>query len=157
MSEPDPPLALASTDDFAVRLGRSLVAGAETERAQAALDDTSAFIASKVIFTDPVPAAVKAVACSVALRLFRNPDELKSETIGTYSWQASDGTAAGLFLTDAENAVIQRYENAASGNSGLWTQETRRDPLWMHPGEQTWGVDEYGGDPILLSNFRDFG
>lgn len=137
-------MAYADLDDFIVRLGRSLDTTAEQDRAQAALDDAAALIASVTTVPDPVPSGVLAIACSVALRLFGNPDQLTSETIGTYTWRV-DGT--GLFLTPYEERAVRRLSSSTTP-SGLWTQGLTRDGADVY----VWGYDQFGGDPILLAD-----
>lgn len=139
-------MAYATTEDLATRLGRSLTAGAETDRAQAALDDASALVDTVATIPDPAPAGVKAVVCSVALRLFGNPDQLTSETIGNYTWRV-DG--AGLFLTSYEENALQRLSGSTTP-TGLWTLGTTRTDC--PDGDGIFGYDQYGGDGILLSD-----
>lgn len=137
-------MAYADLDDFTARLGRSLNAGAETARAQAALDDASALIDTLITVPDPAPDGVSAITCSIALRVFGNPDQLTSETIGTYSWRV-DG--AGLFLTAYEENALRRMSSTTT-TSGLWTQGVTRDGTDSY----IWGYDQFGGDPILLAS-----
>lgn len=140
---PDSGVDLATIEDFTVRLGRSLSGTEELDRARAVIADASAFVATGRTFTAPVPRAVVGVVCSVALRVFRNPEELTSETIGNYSWRADGG--AGLYLTSSEEQILER--SSTSGARGIWTQTLTRD------GDEdlVFGYDQYGGDPILLA------
>jgi hypothetical protein len=151
MTDTQPPTVLATIDDFAARLGRPLAAGADTERAQAALDDAASLIGTRGTFTQPVPAAVMAVCCSAALRRFNNPAEWTSERVGEWSGSRDDAASIGLYLTPYEEGVIQRYSGATQ--RGLWTLGTTRcDPI-----DPVYGYDGLGGDPILLADNPDLG
>ena len=136
-------MAYADLADFTARLGRSLTAGAETDRAQAALDDASALIDTVATVPDPVPSGVLSITCSVALRLFGNPSQFTSETIDDYTWRV-DG--AGLFLTPYEENALRRLSSDTT-SSGLWTQSLTRDGDDVY----VFGYDQYSGDPILLA------
>lgn len=145
-------MALASLEAFTARLGRSLVDGPETDRAEAALDDASAYIETFGAIpggaadpTGTVPPAIVAVACVVALRLFNNPEGLTSETVGSYTWRV-DG--AGLYLTEAEKATIAKATTDTS-KTGLWSLSVTRG----QPANFVYGLDQYGGDPILLADY----
>lgn len=139
-------MAYADILDFRARLGRFLTTS-EEDRAQAALDDASALIDSVAAIPNPPPSGIVAITCSVALRIYGNPDQLTSETIGSYTWRV-DG--AGLFLTPYEERAVKRL-SSDTAPSGLWTQSTTRDGDDLY----VFGYDQYGGDPILLAAYAD--
>lgn len=123
--------ALVSLEDFALRLGG--IDASDTERAQAALDDASALIRAEAGTEDwvdaedaleEVPDAIVAITVAVAIRAFRNPDGVRSETIGNYSVAYTDSSTA-VFLTEGEKRVIRRIVGRGGINSvlleGEWT------------------------------------
>lgn len=105
------------------------LAGADLARAQAVLDDTSALIrvvvgdvaAGWVTDDDPpalngdVPDIVVTVCLAVAERAFRNPDGVRSESLGSYAVTYSGSNLAGVFLTANEKALLR----AAGGTSSV--------------------------------------
>ena len=84
----------------------------ETNRAQAILDDVSAFVLDLVDNTtaeaweEEPPAAVIAVVCAAAGRALVNPYQHASVTEGSYTWRADN--TSGVWLTDDEKTTIRR-------------------------------------------------
>jgi hypothetical protein len=60
---------------------------------------------------ETVPADVKAVGLAVAARNYQNPNGVRSETIGAYSYTnaGTDDDVAGAGLLASERAVLNRY------------------------------------------------
>lgn len=59
-----------------------------------------------------IPADVAMVCMQAALRALRNPEGDTGETIGQYSHQTAPDHAAGIVLTDAEQAALSAYDPA---------------------------------------------
>lgn len=138
--------ALVSLDDFALRVGG--VAAADEERAQACLDDASALIRTETQTTwvdddgaleESIPDAVVTITYAVAIRAFRNPEGVRSESIGDYSVSYADGSTA-VFLTEGERRMIRR----AAGRGGLGSIEL--ESPWQ-PSAATVPID-IGGDEM---------
>jgi len=151
-----PAAALAEVTDLEDRLGREITTDSERARAEAALDDASALVREEGRpdwTSQTVPQAVVAVVLTAALRVMRNPEGFASEQIGAYSYQRAYGEALGVYLSDAEKAIVRRYRNTRS--AGLWTQPTTRGEEW----DETLWATTYptGYDPFPLDNARDFG
>jgi hypothetical protein len=117
--------SLAPVSALEVRLGvaSGSLLGADRARAQACLDDVSALVreAAGLTWTDAfgdlveeVPGSVVAVVCQAALRGYRNPDGLASESIGSgaYAYSYGSEAQAGIYLTDDE---IRAVKKAAAG------------------------------------------
>lgn len=102
--------ALADIDGIKARLGVTTI---DETRAQALLDDASAIIrdeAGKDWVTDgdlseDLPPIVVTICYAVAIRAFRNPEGLRSETVGG---EARAYFSSDVFLTDAEAATIRK-------------------------------------------------
>lgn len=62
------------------------------------------------------------VQVAMVLRVLKNPDGLKSETLGAYSLTREDGQPDGLFVTDEELDLLRD----TTTSRGLWTQPTTR-------------------------------
>lgn len=138
--------ALAEIDDLEARLGRSLT-GDETGRAQAALADASALARAEGRqdwYTAEAgltaPDAVVTVVLSAARRAFENPQGYSSETVGPFTVRR-DSEALGVYLTEAEKAIVRRYR---ATSPGLWTQRTtREDP--NNEGNETVFLEDSNG------------
>jgi hypothetical protein len=129
---------LASTDALGVRLGVTL-AGTDLARAGAVLDDASALIRwiatnaaeadtpgaagwltdddPPVLDTANLPDIVVTVCLSVAERAWRNPDGLRSESLGSYAVTYAGSDLAGVFLTANERALIRGAVGSSSVGS----------------------------------------
>lgn len=103
---------------------RPLAAGAETDRAWALLDDAYDEIVTRV---PSVPARLAAgellaslvvrVQCAMAQRVLANPDGLRSETIGGYSYTRDNAVSAGsLYLDPSELALLLPQPTIAAGD-----------------------------------------
>jgi hypothetical protein len=146
---------LASVTDLERRLGKEF-GDAELSRVEAVLDDASALIRDEAgrTWIDPitgliagVPASIRAVVLRVAERATRNPDALKSESGGDYSYQYAD-TEGGVYLTDRERQIIRR----ALGRTGLWTQPVERGDILD---STLWCEDNYGCELFPLTQEGD--
>jgi hypothetical protein len=113
--------ALVSLEDFALRVGG--IDAADEDRAQAALDDASALVRADACGEDwvddndeleEVPGVITAIVIAVAVRAWRNPDGVRSETIGNYSVAYGD-TSTAVFITEGERRLIRR----AAGCTGI--------------------------------------
>lgn len=124
MTTPQGPPALADTGALGIRLGRSLKAGSETQRAEAILEDVSALARSegKNWPADNIPPDVRAVVLAAALRVFKNPNMYTSSSAGPFTNRIHDSAFATGTFTSAELAILVR----SRGKSGLWTQATTR-------------------------------
>ena len=105
--------------DLAVRAQVTIEPGSPAEaRALAVLTDT-ANVADALAgpFPDPVPTVVEAVVYEAAKRTFLNPDGMRSENLGSYSYtREADRSGLGAF-TDHEVRILRR----AAGTGGLGT------------------------------------
>ena len=117
--------SLAPVSALEIRLGLATggLSGADRARAQACLDDVSALVrdAAGTTWTDAfgdlleeIPGAVVAVVCQAALRGYRNPDGLASESIGSgaYAYSYGQDAQAGIYLTEDEVSAVKK---AAAG------------------------------------------
>ncbi|WP_433507996.1 Gp19/Gp15/Gp42 family protein [Pseudonocardia halophobica] len=120
---------LIDVSDVETRLGRELDPH-EQARAESLIDDVSAMVRTiaRTEWIDPfkasttaVPAAVRAVIANRVANNIHNPDGLKSETAGVYTYQRA-AVNTGALLTSAEENIIRR----AAGHSPAWTQPTTR-------------------------------
>ena len=104
--------ALATVADVEARW-RSLSASEETV-ATALLDDASAIVRSRVsdvddriADSDVYEALVVGIVAGMVLRVIRNPEGKRSETIDDYSYTRDDATKSGLlYLSDEEAALL---------------------------------------------------
>lgn len=125
-----------TVDDLAAWTGQAIESG--NARAAAVLSAASALArgyAGLAWDDDSVPEEVHAVVVQVAARVWMNPTGAVSWTKGPFSERYSDEAANGLFLTDSESVILNRYR---SSTSGLWTQpitsgalETPLDELFL--------------------------
>ena len=65
------------------------------------------------------PADVCALATSVAARLIGNPDGLKSETIGAYSYSLNSVPGGGAVLLPDDKLILDRYRMARAQTVSL--------------------------------------
>jgi hypothetical protein len=123
-------LPLATIADLEVRLGEPIgsLEGTDLARAQAALSDASTLVRLEcgASWADPteVPEGVWLVTVGVALRVYRNPSGLRSETVGDYSWSTDP---AGTLTAD-ERALLKAAMASAGGagvSSGALSLRTR--------------------------------
>lgn len=125
--------ALAALNELEARLGldADTLSGAELARAQATLDDASALVREETRqdWVDPdhptlitAPAPLIRVVLGLALRVYRNPEALISESVGPFS-RTVKAAEVGVYLTPAELAIVRRYRKETVG---LWTQSTTR-------------------------------
>jgi hypothetical protein len=108
-------MAYATVEDVAVRMGvppESL----NQDQVQAVLDDTSALVTAftGVDFSvdpyPPVPQSIVWATCSRTIRVLNNPDGLRQETIGNYSYSlGTDSEALNGGWTDAEVAILNSF------------------------------------------------
>lgn len=120
-----PPLAPVS--DLAAWVGQTIESG--DPRAEAVLSAASALVRSYAgqTWTDEadaledVPDVVAAVAVQVAARVWLNPNGAVSVTLDDGALRWAEATAAGLYLTDADKAVLGAYQEHDTESFGLGT------------------------------------
>lgn len=106
--------ALATPQDLADRLGRDLDT-VETRKAPPLLDDATAIILDRFpqYATAPTDAS-KAVCCAMVLRVLRNPDGKRSESIDDYSYTIDSALSAGeLYMTAKEIDTLRPIRTSA--------------------------------------------
>ena len=142
--------ALATTDDLEARG----VDTSDAARAQAALDDASAFIrdvASPEDWLDgdgnleTVPDIIVAICCRAVQRSLDNPQAVQAEGIGSYNVTFAN-TSPDVYLTRAERASIRRAVGKVS--LGAVTIESPYAP--RHDLSDICVDVEGGGDPIPM-------
>jgi hypothetical protein len=119
---------LAPLEALEVWLGAPLC-GSDVARAEAVLAAVSSLVRSVAGVTwdgVPVPDEIHTVTLEVAARVYRNPTSASqlSQTTGPFTESRSFTTAAGLYLTPQEKAIVARYRTS---NRGLWSLRTSRD------------------------------
>jgi hypothetical protein len=77
-------------------------------------------------WADSVPDDVAAIVVQVAARVWRNPSGAVSRTAGPFSESYASDAVLGLFLTESEQSVLNRFRVVASGLGTVST--TREDP-----------------------------
>ncbi|TXS35722.1 hypothetical protein [Streptomyces sp. OR43] len=94
---------LATPADLADRLGRDLT-DVEDRQAPALLDDATSVIIDRFPRYATVSTAVsKKVCCAMVLRVLRNPNGLRQESIDDYSYTVDSSRSAGeIYLTETE-------------------------------------------------------
>lgn len=140
---------LASVADLQARLGVDLSDPADAARAGAALDDASAIVRRVTRHTwmtvdetsgDLVvdaPSEVVAITLRLAVTAFTNPDGIRQESIGSYSYSlagAGEALSAGWYLTPFEMRVLGAYR----------VGQTRTPLPPKEPGRWGWGWEESG-------------
>lgn len=125
---------LAPVSALEVRLGvdEDSLEGADLARAEAALSDVSSLVRQEAgkLWVDTegalsgVPDVVATVTVTAALRAYRNPDGLSSESIGgVYSYSLGAEAQAGIYLTDVEARAVRAAARGAGGG-GAYTVGT---------------------------------
>lgn len=146
--------ALASLSALEARLGVTL-AGADVERASAALDDASALIRAEGgtewvddegALTD-VPSLVEQVTLAVAYRAFRNPDAFTQTSLGDASVAYDRSGQSAVYLTRDERRAVRR----AAGTTAVGAIELASP--WAMPASHYPVAVTGGGDPIPLGPF----
>lgn len=126
--------ALATIGDLEVLLGYSITPGADSDQAQARLENASEIVrayAGVDWLNDAedapadVPGAIPGLVAGVVERATRNPSGIVQETAGPFGRSFGADAAQRLYLTAAEKAVIRR----AAGRSQLGSIATTRDSL----------------------------
>lgn len=120
-----PPLAPVS--DLAAWVGQTIPS--DDPRAGAVLSAASALVRSYAgkTWTDDadaladVPDVVASVAVQVAARVWANPSGAIAAAIDDGSLRWSEASASGLYLTDADKAVLGAYQEPAAESFGLGT------------------------------------
>ena len=73
---------------------------------------------------------VIAVECSMVLRVLRNPDGKRSESIDDYAWTRDGAVSAGaLYVSDEELSWL----SPISGATGAWSVMPYSDPVLVQP------------------------
>lgn len=111
---------LASESDLAAWVGQTIES--DDPRAGAVLSAASALVRSYAgqEWADEVPDVVTAVTVQVAARVWLNPNGAVSAAIDDGALRWSEASAAGLYLTEADKAVLGTYQEAGE-SSGLGT------------------------------------
>lgn len=127
-----PPLVPVSELEIAQELAPGALSGATLARAEQDLRRVSALIRAEAgrdwVDVDGVtitaPEDVLAVALEAALRVHKNPDGYSGESLDGYAYTRAQGAdvGVGVYLTDAEKAIVRR---AAQGRSGPLTGTVR--------------------------------
>ena len=94
--------SFATIDDLESRLGRSFTP-TETSQATAFLADAEDVIRARFHLVDPVPNVVRKVCCAMVLRVLRNPDGKRQESIDDYSYTIDSSRSTGqVYLPESE-------------------------------------------------------
>lgn len=141
--------AFATVAELEVRLGveAGSIVGEELSRAQALLIDVSTEVRAHAgtdwvsnTNTLTTPAIINTIVLRAAVRGFRNPDGVGTESLGglyTYSYASGEATA---YLNDGEIAQVQKAAadtGTASGLCSIATPSAYSDPSaatqgWWH-------------------------
>lgn len=151
----EPALATVSALEARLRVPVGTLTGPDLAKAQADLEDASNLVRAETgrtwLDSDNQPTApgpVVTVVLKAALRCYRNPEELASETEDGYTWRREPDSVTP-YLIEAEIQLLRRY---AVSSSKLYTLPTTRaaagDPYFLD--------DQFGGDPILVHD-PDYG
>lgn len=105
---------LATLADLADRLGRDLT-DAETRQATAWLHDATAIILDRFPRYATAPTQSSTSVCAaMVLRVLKNPDGKRSETIDDYSYTIDQARSAGeLYLTENELELLRTAVSTA--------------------------------------------
>lgn len=111
-------MAYATVTDVAVRLGVA-EADLNTAQVEAMLEDVSALVDAYTgldFTTQPeVPKGILWVVASRTIRALNNPDGVRQEQIGTYSYSlAADAQTFSGGWTEEERRILDSYGNTAS-------------------------------------------
>lgn len=111
----------------------------EAATATALLDDAWSIIRSRVPSIDARLAGssesvdeqlVIAIECAMVLRVLRNPDGKRQESIDDYSWTRDNAVSAGLlYLSDDELTML----SPAGASSASFTVRPGGTPGWAQP------------------------
>lgn len=143
----EPPLV--TSQDLAYRVGRQFD-DSELSHVEALIDDVSALVRLEAGATwidettglvTGLPASIRAVVLRVCERVITNPDNLRQESSGDYSYTYRD---ASMDLSRSDIKIIRR----AMGRTGLWTQPVERDG---DCGATLWCEDNYGCELFPLT------
>lgn len=107
-------VALATPEDLVARLGRDLT-DVEERQAPALLGDATAVILDRFpqYAAAPTDTSTK-VCCAMVLRVLRNPNGLRQESIDDYSYTVDSSRSAGeIYLTDGEAAELRPPRHSA--------------------------------------------
>lgn len=138
--------AFASIDDLATRMTLE-----DEPRAQAALDDASALIREATdpvtwvtddALDDDIPDIVHTICLDIAQDRYSNPEGLRQESIGNYSYRIPDKTTGGRELSAIQRAQVRRA--AKLSQAGTITLES---PYEM-PGNARYLEVDPAGEPI---------
>lgn len=102
---------IADPSDLAVVLG---VASVDEDRA-AVLIELAQGLAETVI--SPLPYAARGVVLGIAARVYSNPQNVQSQTVGPYTAQFGTGASGGLYLSRQDRATLNRI----AGRGGAFT------------------------------------
>jgi hypothetical protein len=79
----------------------------------------------------------------------RNPEGFSAESDGDYSYQRTQVQSGGVYLTDADKAIIRK----ACGRTGLWTQPLERGDQYLRT---IWFEDSFGCELFPVDVVRDY-
>lgn len=129
--------AYATVEDYQTRAAVTLT-GARLEQVQAYLADASALIKRHIpAGYEPDPEMLKALTVTVVRRVIANPGGYRQRTIGQYS--ETLGENGGLYLTDAERAMLQPETLDDPDADAAYSVLLRDDGL------PAWRPDPYAG------------
>lgn len=120
-----PPVA-----DLSAWVGQTIAS--DDSRAAAVLSAASNLVqgyTGKDWSAEDAPADVADVVIQVAARVWRNPSGAIHWTKGPFSERYTEDASNGLYLTDAEMSVLNRFRTSASG---LGTLSTTRGEAGAH-------------------------
>jgi hypothetical protein len=148
---------LATVHDVELRLGRTLV-DPELSRVVGLLEDASELVCleANTEWRDPddeswlpIPRGIRGVVLRVVDRVARNPEGFSAESDGDYSYQRTQVQSGGVYLTDADKAIIRK----ACGRTGLWTQPLERGDQYLRT---IWFEDSFGCELFPVDVVRDY-
>lgn len=111
-------MAYSSAEAVALRMGVDL-ASLNSTQINALLADVSALVDAYTGLDfstqETIPTAIEWVVTNRTIRMLRNPDGIRQETIGTYSYTlAADSAVIAGGWTEEERSVLDSYGNIGS-------------------------------------------
>jgi len=106
-------VALATLTDLADRMGRDLTSS-EARQATAWLDDATALILKRFPQYSTPTDVSKKVCCSMVLRVLKNPDGRRQESIDDFSYTIDSSRSRGeIYLSDEEAEELRPAQGGA--------------------------------------------
>lgn len=143
--------ALATAEDFAARLGRSLTVDEAVQVAAYLVDASTlvrraagvSWVDDEEALVDDIPDDAVVITLNAARRAFDNPQGVAQKSVDDVSVSYSRAVSGGIYLTAEEKAILS---GLTGGGQGLWTMSTTRG--------DTDGYDQYldvvGSEPIVF-------